>query len=64
VGIEKLLAKYLEILSSLGQQINFNGCPGEVVGVTTGGKLQVKLRSPGATTMIALSPGQISLGYG
>jgi BirA family transcriptional regulator, biotin operon repressor / biotin---[acetyl-CoA-carboxylase] ligase len=63
VGIEKLLAKYLEILSSLGQQINFNGCPGEVVGVTTGGKLQVKLRSPGATTMIALSPGQISLGY-
>jgi BirA family biotin operon repressor/biotin-[acetyl-CoA-carboxylase] ligase len=64
VGIEKLLAKYLEILSSLGQQINFNGCPGEVVGVTTAGKLQVKLRSPGATSMIALSPGQISLGYG
>ncbi|NJL51656.1 MAG: biotin--[acetyl-CoA-carboxylase] ligase [Hydrococcus sp. SU_1_0] len=64
VGIEQLLPKYLEILSSLGQQINFNGSPGEVVGVTTAGKLQVKLRSPGATSMIALSPGQISLGYG
>jgi BirA family transcriptional regulator, biotin operon repressor / biotin---[acetyl-CoA-carboxylase] ligase len=63
VGIEKLLTKYLEILSSLGQKINFNGSPGKVVGVTTAGKLQVKLRSPGATTVVALSPGQISLGY-
>jgi BirA family biotin operon repressor/biotin-[acetyl-CoA-carboxylase] ligase len=63
VGIEKLLAKYLEILSSLGQRINFNGSFGEVLGVTTAGKLQIKLRSPGATTMITLSPGQISLGY-
>lgn len=63
VGIEKLLDQYLEILSSLGQQVNFNGCLGEVVGVTTGGDLKVKLRSPGASTMITLSPGQISLGY-
>ena len=62
-GIEKLLNKYLEILNSLGQQIIFNKCPGEVIGVTTAGKLRVKLRSPGATTEIALSPGQISLGY-
>lgn len=63
VGIDKLLTKYLEILTSLGQQVNFKGYPGEVVGVTTGGKLRVKLRSPGASTMITLSPGQISLGY-
>lgn len=63
VGIEKLLDKYLEILNSLGKQINFNGCPGEVMGVTTAGKLKVKLRSPGATTEIIFSPGQISLGY-
>jgi BirA family transcriptional regulator, biotin operon repressor / biotin---[acetyl-CoA-carboxylase] ligase len=63
VGIDKLLDKYLEILSSLGQQVNFQGCPGEVVGVTTEGKLRVKLRSPGASTIIILSPGQISLGY-
>ncbi|MEL6579067.1 MAG: biotin--[acetyl-CoA-carboxylase] ligase [Cyanobacteria bacterium J06621_12] len=63
VGIDKLLNKYLEILSSLGQQVNLNGSLGEVIGVTTAGKLRVKLRSPGATTEIALSPGQISLGY-
>jgi BirA family biotin operon repressor/biotin-[acetyl-CoA-carboxylase] ligase len=63
VGIEKLLDQYLEILSSLRQQVNWQGCPGEVVGVTTGGKLKVKLRSPGASTIMALSPGQISLGY-
>lgn len=62
-GIEKLLAKYLAILHSLGQQVNFNGSSGEVIGVTTQGKLRIKLRSPGATTEIALSPGQISLGY-
>lgn len=63
MGIDQLLEQYLAILSSLGQQVNFKGAMGEVVGVTKEGKLQVKLRSPGATTMIALSPGQISLGY-
>ena len=63
VGIDKLLDQYLAILGSLGQQVNFNGSSGEVVGVTTEGKLRVKLRSPGASTMITLSPGQISLGY-
>ena len=63
VGIESLLAQYLEILNSLGRQVNFNGCPGEAVGVTPEGKLIVKLRSPGATTKVAISPGQISLGY-
>jgi BirA family transcriptional regulator, biotin operon repressor / biotin---[acetyl-CoA-carboxylase] ligase len=63
VGIEKLLDQYLAILGSLGQQVNWQGCPGEVMGVTTEGKLRVKLRSPGASTMITLSPGQISLGY-
>ena len=63
VGIEKLLDEYLAILNSFGQQVNFNGCPGEVIGVTTQGKLRVKLRSPNASTEINLSPGQISLGY-
>ena len=63
VGIEKLLDGYLAILNSLGEQVNFEGCYGEVIGVTTEGKLRVKLRSLGATTEIALAPGQISLGY-
>ena len=62
-GVDLLLKKYLEILDSLGKQINFNGSSGEVVGVTTAGKLKVKLRSPGASTEIQLDPGQISLGY-
>ncbi len=63
VGIEKLLDEYLTILSSLGQQINFNGCSGKVIGVTTEGKLRVNLNSPNASTEIAIAPGQISLGY-
>lgn len=63
VGIENLLNNYLAILDSLGQQVKINGCPGEVTGVTSEGKLKIKLRSPGATTDLALAPGQISLGY-
>ncbi|MEL6496661.1 MAG: biotin--[acetyl-CoA-carboxylase] ligase [Cyanobacteria bacterium J06623_7] len=63
VGIEQLLAKYLEICSSIGQQIDFNGCSGEVIGVTQKGKLKLKLRSPGASSVIELVPGQVSLGY-
>ena len=62
-GIEKLLARYSEICSSIGKQINLDGYNGEVIGVTTDGKLRVKLRSPGATTTVELAPGQISLGY-
>ena len=62
-GIEKLLAKYLDICNSLGKQIEFEGRSGEVIGVTTQGKLKVKLRSPGASTVVELAPGQISLGY-
>ena len=63
VGIEKLLSEYLSILNNIGQQINFNGCLGEVIGVTTEGKLRIKLRSSSASTEIAIAPGQISLGY-
>jgi BirA family transcriptional regulator, biotin operon repressor / biotin---[acetyl-CoA-carboxylase] ligase len=63
VGIDQLLKQYLAILGSLGQQVNFQGFPGEVVGVTREGKLKVKLRSTGATTVIVLAPGEISLGY-
>ena len=63
VGIEQLLSNYQAILSSLGQQVTINNCLGEVIGVTTAGKLKVKLRSPGASTEITFDPGQISLGY-
>ena len=64
VGIEKLRDRYLEILDSLGKKIEFDGYSGEVIGVTTGGRLKVKMRSPGASSIIKLAPGQISLGYG
>ncbi len=72
VGIERLLDRYLAILSNLGQQIAIDGCLGEVTGVTTQGELKVRWRSrsarrqsqsPGATTEICFAPGQISLGY-
>lgn len=63
VGIEQLLIDYLKILNSLGKQVTVNNCPGEIIGVTTQGKLKVKLRSPGARTIIYISPGQISVGY-
>lgn len=63
VGIEQLLADYLKLLNSLSKQITVNNCLGEVIGVTTQGKLKVKLRSPGATSEIQISPGQMSLGY-
>ena len=69
VGIEKLLDKYLAILNSLGEQVHFNGCLGEVIGVTTQGKLRVKLHDTSHQQLlddgneIEIAPGQISLGY-
>ena len=63
VGIDDFLNSYLKILATLGKKITFNGCDGEVTGVTNKGELKVKLTSPGATTEVRLSPGQISLGY-
>ncbi len=70
-GIETILASYLEILDSMGRSVVIDGCPGEVVGVTSQGELRVRLGSlqdprsgaPGAATEICLQPGQISLGY-
>ena len=68
VGIEKLLDEYQAILNSLGEQVNFNDCLGEVIGVTTQGKLRVKLYEPSDrqfndSNEIEIAPGQISLGY-
>ena len=69
VGIEKLLNEYLAILNNLGQQVNFNGCSGEVIGVTREGKLRVKLHDTSHQQLlddgneIEIAPGQISLGY-
>ena len=69
VGIEQLLTEYVAILNSLGKQVNFNGRSGEVIGVTTEGKLRVKIyehrhpQLPDTEREITIAPGQISLGY-
>ena len=63
LGTETIRDRYQALLIDLGQQVTLNNSPGEVRGVTIDGKLKVRLRSPGATTEVHLSPGQISLGY-
>lgn len=62
-GITSLLPSYLELLQSLGQSVEVEGCPGVVVGVTPRGELRVRLQSSGAATEVSLPPGAVSLGY-
>ena len=63
IGSQQMLANYKKLLTSIGQEVIVNNCPGIVTGVTDKGELKVRLQSPGASTEISLSPGQISLGY-
>ncbi len=63
IGSQKMLANYKKLLTSMGQEVTVNNCPGIVTGVTDKGELKVRLRSSGASTELSLSPGQISLGY-
>lgn len=63
LGINRLLAEYTAILNSIGKQIKIDNNLGEVVGITPEGKLQVKMRSSGASSTIIFAPGEISLGY-
>ena len=63
IGSQQMLVNYKKLLTSIGQEVIVNDCPGIVTGVTEQGALKVRLQSPGASTEISLSPGQISLGY-
>ncbi|BAZ45286.1 biotin acetyl CoA carboxylase ligase [Chondrocystis sp. NIES-4102] len=63
VGIEQLLTNYAANVYNIGQKIIINNCPGKIIGITSEGKIQIKLRSPGATTEITFAPGEITLGY-
>ncbi len=63
IGSQQILANYKKLLTSIGQEVIVNNCPGIVTGVTDKGKLKVRLQSSGASTEISLSSGQISLGY-
>jgi BirA family biotin operon repressor/biotin-[acetyl-CoA-carboxylase] ligase len=62
-GIDKLLANYLAILTSIGKEIKVGQASGTVTGVTVDGKLKVRLQVKGATSEVCFSPGEISLGY-
>lgn len=62
-GIEPILEEYLKLFINLGQSVVVENQSGIITGVTEQGELKVRLRSPGATTEVCLSPGSIQLGY-
>ena len=63
LGSKRILDNYNKLLISIGQEVTVNNFPGIVTGVTDKGQLKVRLASPGASTELCLSPGQIGLGY-
>ena len=65
-GINRLLASYQQLLTSLGQKIEVNGRAGVVIGISATGDLQIRLFPQGVQPCeeICLQPGTISLGYG
>ena len=63
LGIEGLLASYVELLDSLGRHVIVDGNPGAIAGVTPNGELRVCINSGEITREICLKPGTISLGY-
>lgn len=63
LGATYTLKQYQQLLNSIGKKITINNHTGTITGVTTKGQLKVRLQSPGSSTEIYLSPGEISLGY-
>ncbi len=63
LGVTDTLKQYQQLLNSIGQKITVNNYTGTIIGVTTQGQLKVRLHSPGSSTEICLSPGEVSLGY-
>ena len=62
-SIENILPNYLKHLKNLGETITYEGHKGVITGVNQKGELLVKLVAPGASSIIKIPPGQISLGY-
>lgn len=63
-GITDLLAQYLALLTSIGQQVVVDGRSGIVVGVSNTGDLRISVQPNSASAReICLKPGTISLGY-
>ena len=63
LGISYTHQKYQNLLNIIGKQITIDRRSGTIMEVTPEGKLKIRLQSPGASTNIYLSPGEISLGY-
>ncbi|QCS48749.1 biotin--[acetyl-CoA-carboxylase] ligase [Picosynechococcus sp. PCC 11901] len=62
-SIENILPGYLKHLKNLGEIITYEGHQGIITGVNQKGELLVKLSAPGASSIVKIPPGQISLGY-
>lgn len=58
-----ILPDYLKHLKNLGETITYEGHQGIITGVNEKGELLVKLTAPGASSIVKIPPGQISLGY-
>ena len=63
LGATHTLKQYQQLLNSIGKKITINNYTGTIIGVNLQGQLKVRLQSPGSSTEICLSPGEISLGY-
>lgn len=62
-GTQHLLTAYEKLLINLGEEVAIDGQPGNIIGITSTGKLRIQFFSPNLTE-ICLEPGAISLGYG
>ena len=63
LGATHTLKQYQKLLNSIGKKITINNHTGTIIGVNLQGQLKVRLQSPGSSTEICLSLGEISLGY-
>jgi BirA family transcriptional regulator, biotin operon repressor / biotin---[acetyl-CoA-carboxylase] ligase len=66
-GVNTLLSHYINLLTNMGDRIQFNNFAGIVVGVTPQGNLRVNVETYNTkeliTSEIYIQPGTISLGY-
>jgi BirA family transcriptional regulator, biotin operon repressor / biotin---[acetyl-CoA-carboxylase] ligase len=64
-GTESLIAKYQTLLVNMHQIVELDGCPGEIVGISTAGNLRVclQIRHDSPPVEVEVEPGAIHLGY-
>lgn len=59
----QLIHTYQQYLHNIGQTVAVAGSEGQVIGVTEEGWLRVKLLGEGTRAIVAVPPGEVSLGY-